>query len=98
MEHYSDKERDNTFHKCIDTYGKQVQVDMAVEEMSELTKALMKERRTNVDDARGAIIDEIADVRIMMRQLELIYDCEEEVDRRIDFKVMRQRQRLKVGA
>ena len=31
--------------KCVDTYGKSLQVDIAIEEMSELTKALIKERR-----------------------------------------------------
>ena len=31
--------------QCVDTYGKAAQVDIAIEEMSELTKALIKERR-----------------------------------------------------
>lgn len=39
-------------------------------------------------------IDELADVRIMERQMEILFQCEEEVERRIDFKVQRQKGRL----
>lgn len=40
------------------------------------------------------IIDELADVRIMCRQMELLFQAEDEVERRIDFKVDRQIKRL----
>ena len=89
--------RDVVFRRCICDYGTQPQVDVAIEEMSELTKALLKWRRAKgaeLTKAREDIIDEIADVRIMCRQMEILFQAEWEVERRIDFKVDRQRKRL----
>ena len=100
------EERDVVFRRCICEYGTQTQMDVAIEEMSELIKALLKWRRTNGSEltmamAREDIIDKIADVRIMCRQMEILFQAEQEVERRIDFKVDRQRKRLdarKIGA
>lgn len=98
-----DKEREKTeemdmiFRRCICDYGAQAQVDVAIEEMSELIKALLKWRRAKGAElikAREDIIDEIADVRIMCRQMEILFQAEWEVEHRIDFKVDRQRKRL----
>lgn len=102
--------RDIVFKRCICEYGNQPQIDMCIEEMSELTKALLKYRRkfaltrgenvnptngdTDLFKARIDIIDELADVRIMCRQMELLFQAEDEVERRIDFKVDRQIKRL----
>lgn len=90
-------DRDVVFRRCICTYGTAPQMDMAIEEMSELTKALLKWRRARGADltkARDCIVDELADVRIMCRQMEILFQCEDEVERRIDFKVQRQSRRL----
>jgi NTP pyrophosphatase (non-canonical NTP hydrolase) len=66
--------------KLIQKYGLQAQQDIAIEEMSELTKAIIKYRRKetankattlDIDD----IAEEIADVEIMMEQLKIIYNC-----------------------
>ena len=94
--------RDIVFKRCICEYGTQPQIDMCIE----LTKALLKYRRkfaltrgenvnptngdTDLFKARIDIIDELADVRIMCRQMELLFQAEDEVERRIDFKVDRQ--------
>lgn len=67
-------------HRAIDTYGRRAQCDVAIEEMAELTKALMKTRRVPDDDhaaqehARSNVIEEIADVEIMIDQLKIMYD------------------------
>ena len=47
---------------------------MAIEECSELVKAILKFRRSDEKTAemREAVIDEIADVQIMLTQLEII--------------------------
>jgi len=37
--------RPEVLEQAVNTWGKEAQVDMAIEEMSELTKALLKERR-----------------------------------------------------
>ena len=62
---------------AIALYGVESQVNMAIEEMAELTQALLKLRRAESDTARYvavvAIREEMADVSIMLSQLELIY-------------------------
>lgn len=66
--------------KAVETYGTESQVDMAIEEMSELTKALLKYRRAlkgntdiSVSKAHSDILEEIADVEIMLDQMKIIY-------------------------
>lgn len=46
-------------------------------------------------EMREAVIDEIADVQIMLSQLEIIFNCVAEVEDRIDFKINRQMGRIK---
>lgn len=57
--------------RAIEAYGKEAQLKMAIEEMAELTQAICKSFRgkENLDN----IIEEIADVEIMLAQLKLIY-------------------------
>lgn len=78
----------------IDTYGIKSQEDIAIEEMSELQKAILKHRRKESEKTREEIIDEIADVEIMIEQLKIIYSCRKEVKNRIDFKLDRQIKRI----
>ena len=82
--------------KAVETYGGDSQVDMAVEEMSELIKALMKSRRDDVDiqESLHNIIEEIADVEIMLEQLKLIFNCFGLVEREKEFKINRLAERL----
>lgn len=85
-------------NECVNIYGKRSQVDMAIEEMSELTKALLKERRVDTDNERKAadhIAEEMADVIIMLEQLMIIFDNVEEIQEQINYKLERQRKRLK---
>ena len=61
-----------------DTYGAAAQTDMAIEEMSELIKALLKYRRAGANGTLeesdlDAVLEEMADVSIMLNQLTLIY-------------------------
>lgn len=87
---------DEALKKIISEYGIISQIDMSVEEMSELTKALMKWKRSGEStEGRVSIIDEIADVKIMCRQLELIFQCGEEVDQVTKYKLERQLERMK---
>ena len=79
------------YRKAIETYGVEAQTKMAIEEMAELTNALMKfdRGRNTMDD----IIDEIADVTIMMNQLAIIYG-KDRVQLQIDYKTQRLAKRL----
>ena len=94
---FMDKEKDEVLCRCIETYGADAQIDMMIEEMSELTKALLKFRRDKGEHTivlRNSVIDEIADVKIMCRQMEILFKAENEVNNRISFKVRRQQKRL----
>lgn len=92
------EERDQVFRNCICTNGSNPQIDVAIEEMSELIKALLKWRRADgagLTEARACIVDELADVRIMVRQMEILFQCKDEVEKRIDYKVQRQEERMR---
>lgn len=89
--------RPEVLKKAIETYGRHAQTDMAIEEMSELTKALLKLRRAGSAgwaDAKENVFEEIADVIIMLTQLLMIYDGRKAVQAFIDAKVRRLEERL----
>lgn len=78
--------------QAVETYGKANQVDKAIEEMSELTKALLKERQKagSVND----IIEEMADVSIMLAQLMLIFEASTVWEDYVSFKIKRLEHKL----
>ena len=59
--------RRTILEKAIEHYGKGPQRDKAIEELSELIRALAR------CDDRENIAEEMADVRIMLDQLEIIF-------------------------
>lgn len=61
-----------TLEKAIETYGKDMQLTVAVEELSELIKEICKNKRGA--DNREAIIEEMADCYIMLEQIKIIFD------------------------
>lgn len=60
-----------TLEKAVETYGKDMQLTVAVEEFSELIKEICKNKRGR--DNRDNIIEEMADCYIMLQQLEIIF-------------------------
>ncbi len=78
--------------KIIEAYGAEAQLNIAEEECSELIQAICKHKRGlgHIAD----IVDELADVEIMVNQLKIIFDCFGEVEDRIDFKIKRQLERI----
>ena len=87
------------FEKAILTYGQTAQEDVAIEEMSELIKAICKMRRAGVNEkpaATDAIVDEIADVSIMLEQLCMMYECFDAVENRRQYKVRRLENMLEI--
>jgi len=82
-------------HNAINTYGREAQTDMCIEECSELIKALLKLRRLPLEEriaakgmkALGNIQEEIADVQIMLWQIDLMYGygyVEDQIDKKIN--------------
>ena len=78
--------------QAITTYGQQLQIIVAIEEMSELTKELCKAQRGAQN--RDHIAEEIADVEIMLEQLQLIYNVAPSVESWRQSKIRRLAKRL----
>ena len=78
-------EERTTIYKKIFRKKTKIQLIIAIEEMSELTKELTKTIRGH--NRRNNIIEEIGDVRIMLEALEIIFDCRDEVSKQITFKL-----------
>lgn len=71
-----------------DYYGKEHQTIKAIEELAELIQALAKGDTENIKE-------EIADVRVMLEQIEYLYGIsEEEITLRICAKLWRQLERI----
>ena len=77
----------DTYAEAVRAYGKQSQLVMAMEEMSELTKELSKNLRGS-DNAK-ALAEEIADVEIMLEQLKLMFSIRDEVTQQRTVKLQR---------
>ena len=74
---------DRLYEKAIYVFGEDPQIDMMIEEMSELTKALLKYRRWKRFGGNSrtsgeyveAIAEEIADVDIVLTQMMKLFRC-----------------------
>ena len=90
------EERNKILVRAIATYGEESQIDMAIEEMAELTKALCKLKRAKTtaerDAAIGNIIEETADVQITIDQINIIVKNDTEAMQK--FKLQRLDKRL----
>lgn len=81
------------YQAALDTFGKVSQMFMAVEEMSELMKELSKNQRgaTNLLE----LVEEIADVEIMLGQMKELFHCEGAVEFRKKAKLARLERMIK---
>ena len=78
--------------RALETWGEQPQMLMVVEEMSELMKEILKNinrKKNNIDE----IIEETADVEIMLEQLKENYQIVEKVEayKKDKIKIIEQR-------
>lgn len=75
-------------------YGKDKQVLQTVEEMSELTKELIKNINRNTENEKEIIL-EIADVQIMLCQISYLYKIDsDKLQGAIEYKLLRQKDRM----
>lgn len=83
----------NVMIDALEHYGNNSQVDIAIEEMSELIKELLKNRRG--EENRSMIADEMADLYIMLEQLKFIFGINEtELKVNAEFKIQRLKNRI----
>ena len=90
------KAEQETMQRAIEFYGKENQIDQYHEESAELTIALNKARRGSYKPPFiPDIVEEIADVYIMLYQLETIFGIQRAaVNHEIDRKLMRLKNRM----
>ena len=88
------KQQKESCRMIANHYGKDSQVLVAIEEMSELIKELCKyfQRFDRIKE----ITEEIADVEIMVEQLKTLFENHDEVGNVIDYKLERQMQRMEL--
>lgn len=81
--------------RALDTYGSALQIVVMMEEMSELQKELCKYLRGKYSPS--SIAEEIADVEIMLEQMEMLFCCADDVSAVRRRKVERLKERLDNG-
>ena len=79
--------------KAIDAWGTDAQLLMVLEEMSELQKEILKHINRGKDNL-DEIIDDTADVEIMLEQLKYIFGIHKNVAERIPLKLNKVKARL----
>jgi NTP pyrophosphatase (non-canonical NTP hydrolase) len=83
-----------TLDRAAAIYGADSQIMMMLEEMSELSKELLKNinrGKDNIEDIAG----EIADVGILLEQMKNIYEIsDEKIDEIMDYKIRRLEKKL----
>ena len=87
------KEQREICKKALDTFGIDKQLDIAIEEMAELTKAIIKHRRYASRETYENLCEETADVAIMIEQVFLSVKCDD-VAKYATAKIKRLKQRL----
>ncbi len=92
---------EETFDMFIETWGKEFEMQMCIEEMSELTKELCKfmrysqkqkspENQEKLEQIKRNIIEETADVLICAGQMKRLFGSVD-VDKVADYKIQRGR-------
>jgi hypothetical protein len=73
---------------AIKKFGKDKQMDMIIEECSELIKCIVKLRRYNGNEVwRQKTLEEVADVMLMMEQAVQMLSTSDEFEAVLDYKI-----------
>ena len=84
--------------KIAEHYGPNTQEFQAVSELMELGQVLTRRPGQRKSDWKGKLLDEMADVTIMIRQLRLLYDISDtDFELKVVEKLDRQLDRIKNG-
>ena len=81
-------------NRIADMYGKEPQLIVLMEECGELIQACSKQLRRK-DKSINNLIEELADVRIMIEQIEHLYGIKSLVEDEMEYKLIRQLERMK---
>lgn len=91
---------ENTISAMLDKFGEDSQIDVSIEEMSELIKELIKYKRSKIHSrereaaSREHVVEEIGDVVFMMEYLKRIFGVTEiEIQQTVVQKALRTKER-----
>ena len=87
MSLFLQKHRAKVHKRAIEKWGCSTQAVVALEEMSELQKEICKHFRGS--DNLDAMAEEIADVIIVLEQLQIMLELNEMVEKKLDAKIFR---------
>lgn len=87
--------KESLYLEALDLWGINSQIDICIEEMSELIKELLKHKRgkDNIVD----ICEEIADVEITVEQMKMIFNRNKAVERFTAEKLYRLKDRINLN-
>ena len=85
--------RNQLYKAAIVKWGKPSQLEMMIEEASELILALQKFKRNPSAEHAAEVSDELADVEVMLEQLDLIFEPDDK-ERQKQIKLERLEARL----
>ena len=91
------KSRIDLYNRAIHKWGVKAQMEMAQEEATEFSLAVRKQYRKNTKESFDNLIDETADIEIMIEQIQLIHEdsnFRKLVEERKEFKLNRLNERL----
>lgn len=91
-------DRESKLLFLINHYGTLNQKLIAIEEMAELQKAIIKHIRKELEENINLVIEEIDDVQVMLEQLKMIFSCKSKIDEIMDEKIDRQIKRVMDGS
>ena len=83
----------NTYKRALQVWGKEPQMLQVIEEMSELIKEILKNINRKKDNI-SELIEETADVEIMLEQLKVCYNIADDVAKYKTEKLKKIDQRL----
>lgn len=73
-------DRDDTCRQALECFGHRAQMTKCCEELGELTVALCKYENCPDSQTYDNVVEEIADVRIMLIQMVMLFDCDQGVE------------------
>lgn len=82
------------YNRAIETYGKELQLSILQEEAAEVIHAVSKMRRNGISNG---LIEELADLEIMIEQVKIVLDCAKEIEKIKDEKIKRLEVRMNKG-
>lgn len=87
------EQRQQTYTNALVAYGEEVQMVVAIEEMSECIKEICKVLRGKGD--LDHLAEEVADATIVLEQIRYFFGINEDVWRKMDEKILRLEENLR---